>query len=192
MGVETNTDVAILDEPNSEPSELSELDIETEELPFNDAFYKICKIIESFGDNSFTIKQIWLEVGREGFCRSNIGRLIKKRIKSGAIEKIKYGLYRVIPGREITTQKLPRGFLVNAVWQILCEADQPLAFTEIVALIEEQWPLKSGQKINVYGSVAPILLKWYEQDAISRHGTRRNYTYQKKQEITDRPLILPH
>lgn len=199
MDEQTNTDVAVLDQP-----ELDESDVETEEneyvitqkLPFSDSFYVLSVIINDFKNDIFTTKELREKIKAvdKTFVLNNIYTFLGSRVKRGAIKSLGGDRYQRIPNSVLFIEQLPRGFITINTWEILQESPEPITVKEIAVKIEEKWKVNNsfdleGSHLNI--KVASVLSNWYYMaKVLNRYGERREgFSYEIKPEIIERPVM---
>ena len=169
-------------------------EVETEGLSFRDTFYKIATIIEQdFPDKPFRPQNIGKKLLENEFVvhLRIINRFLYTRVKNGALEKIGRGLYKIKSVTLLSNkQRFPKSFFSENVWQILCQATEPMCLKDVVIEIEERWNLtESLSSKDISRPVATVLWSLYKSGAINRFGGKGNYTYQKNPLVTERPSL---
>lgn len=142
---------------------------------------KIEKAIQELHGAPFSIKVIESTCGLR---KQTVSSFLQRRICEGSIRKIGYGIYQQVNPRIIIKKVLPPSFVADKTWEVLVEANNPLALCEIVEKTEE----KAGERnLSIYHPVSSLLTRWHSIGALERTGKRCQYLYERKTGVIERP-----
>lgn len=140
---------------------------------------RMVQFINSLNGNIFSIRQVRETTGAAASYHIS-GWLSTNKSK---FRRIGRGIYQHISG--LLETRRPSATVAEAVWQVFCENNQPLFRSEIIGKVEE----KIGDGVSAEGAVGNVLKSWHDQGVLIRHGKSGSYSYQKKTEITTRPIV---
>lgn len=132
--------------------------------------------------NSFTIS----DVRRLLFPRVprvNVTATLCKKTREGILERVGRGRYRWT-GRRLTT-RLPNGLAAEATWAALFTSDgKPMRLSEIT----EEAETYIDRAVSLRQNVCSLLHIWTKRDALVRTGTRGEYAYRVRDDVTEQPI----
>jgi hypothetical protein len=151
-------------------------------------FDRIEAAIKSYNGQPFRVRDI---AKSSGINRSTTQRFVLIRTAEGKIRRLNHGLYQQIAENlRPLKRRLPQGFVTEKVWEVLREAEKagerPL---DLQTMVEHTETKAANPRLSLYGAVANTLSAFYYINAVERFGGLGSFTYQKMQNVSDRPAL---